>query len=334
MEPSVIIRHWSETLLSFAQCQHARRTDESPRIARLLKLQSRFSGHVARAFSNTLSLSNCAAVDVSRRRSLSPRRRGWFSRRGVLASVAMAILLVFASELSTHFFLALGEGDRIPRLIAGWAPAIVFGTIGLYLLQLRTQSRSFRLSLASAAPYTCAMINPLATDWPIKQRAEICNATHRPFTPGEVFYTLLYREGDGFRARDLSEEAWRDRNETSSRFHFGKQSSNRRRRQLLEALPTENAEQLFRRLMHSRSPGKRLLCSSSHARTKRVLKQVRTEIANGDRLLIYEHRENGDVFMHARSAIAPERARTGAGPGSSCYAAVRPRKRLNSGHPA
>jgi hypothetical protein len=24
---------------------------------------------------------------------------------------------------------------------------------------------------------------------------------------------------------------------------------------------------------------------------------VRTEIANGDRLLIYEHRENGDVFI-------------------------------------
>jgi hypothetical protein len=28
-----------------------------------------------------------------------------------------------------------------------------------------------------------------------------------------------------------------------------------------------------------------------------VLKQVRTEIANGDRLLIYEHRGNGDVFI-------------------------------------
>jgi hypothetical protein len=30
---------------------------------------------------------------------------------------------------------------------------------------------------------------------------------------------------------------------------------------------------------------------------KRVLRQMRTEIANGDRLLIYEHRENGDVFI-------------------------------------
>ena len=30
---------------------------------------------------------------------------------------------------------------------------------------------------------------------------------------------------------------------------------------------------------------------------KRVLKQVRTENASGDRLLIYEHRDNGDVFI-------------------------------------
>jgi hypothetical protein len=30
---------------------------------------------------------------------------------------------------------------------------------------------------------------------------------------------------------------------------------------------------------------------------KRVLKQVRTENASGNRLLIYEHRDNGDVFI-------------------------------------
>ena len=66
------------------------------------------------------------------------------------------------------------------------------------------------------------MINPLATDWPIKQRSEICNATQRPFVPGEVFYTLLYREGDGFRREDLSEEAWRDRNENIQPFSFWK----------------------------------------------------------------------------------------------------------------
>ena len=64
-----------------------------------------------------------------------------FSRRGVLTSVATAILLIFALNFSTHLFLALGEGARIPAWIAGWAPIIVFGTIGLYLLQLRSSNR-------------------------------------------------------------------------------------------------------------------------------------------------------------------------------------------------
>jgi len=64
-----------------------------------------------------------------------------FTRRGVLASVAIAILLTFALNFSTHLFLALGEGDRIPAWLAGWAPALLFGAIGLYLLQLRSSNR-------------------------------------------------------------------------------------------------------------------------------------------------------------------------------------------------
>ena len=51
-------------------------------------------------------------------------------------------------------------------------------------------------------------MNPLANEWPIKHRAEACAVTQRPFAAGENFYTLLFREGDGFRREDLSEEAW------------------------------------------------------------------------------------------------------------------------------
>ncbi|PYI90900.1 MAG: hypothetical protein DMF03_04190 [Verrucomicrobia bacterium] len=49
-------------------------------------------------------------------------------------------------------------------------------------------------------------MNPLATDWPIKRRSDYCHVTQRPFAPGELFYTLLYSDGDGFRREDLSEE--------------------------------------------------------------------------------------------------------------------------------
>jgi lipopolysaccharide export LptBFGC system permease protein LptF len=64
-----------------------------------------------------------------------------YSRRGVLASVATAVLLVFSMNFLTHLFLALGEGDRIAPSIAAWTPNILFATIGLYLLYLRASNR-------------------------------------------------------------------------------------------------------------------------------------------------------------------------------------------------
>jgi len=142
------------------------------------------------------------------------------------------------------------------------------------------------------------MINPLATDWPIKQRSEICNATQRPFLPGEVFYTLLYREGDGFRREDLSEEAWRDRNENIQPFSFWKTRFEPALPPVPEPLAKENAERLFRRLIVEPDPSANAcFVLAVMLERKRVLKQVRTENTNGSRLLIYEHRENGDVFI-------------------------------------
>ncbi len=70
-----------------------------------------------------------------------------FSRRGVLASVASAVILVFAMNFMNHLFLALGEGYRIPAWVAAWTPNLVFAAIGLYLLYLRSSNREagFRL---------------------------------------------------------------------------------------------------------------------------------------------------------------------------------------------
>ena len=44
----------------------------------------------------------------------------------------------------THFFLALGEGDRIPPLIAAWTPDVLFAAIGLVLLYFRSTNRDLR----------------------------------------------------------------------------------------------------------------------------------------------------------------------------------------------
>jgi lipopolysaccharide export system permease protein len=64
-----------------------------------------------------------------------------YSRRGVLSSVAAAILLVFAMNFVTHLFLALGEGARISPWAAAWVPNICFGALGLILLYYRATNR-------------------------------------------------------------------------------------------------------------------------------------------------------------------------------------------------
>ncbi|HEX3817940.1 MAG TPA: LptF/LptG family permease [Chthoniobacterales bacterium] len=64
-----------------------------------------------------------------------------FSRRGILSSVAAAIVLVFSMNFLTHLFLALGEGDRVPAIVAAWTPNLIFFLIGLYLLRLRATNR-------------------------------------------------------------------------------------------------------------------------------------------------------------------------------------------------
>jgi lipopolysaccharide export system permease protein len=64
-----------------------------------------------------------------------------YSRRGILSSVATAIVLVFAMNFATHLFLALGEGARIPNWAAAWTPNILFGVLGLLLLYYRATNR-------------------------------------------------------------------------------------------------------------------------------------------------------------------------------------------------
>src|SRR6476469_10030872 len=141
MEPNVIIRHWSETPYRLRSANMRAELMSLPELRDYLIFNSDFPHTLLAPFRThyhyRIALPwTCLVVALI----AAPLGVG-FSRRGVLASVASAILLVFALNFSTHFFLALGEGDRIPACIAGWAPAIVFGTIGLYLLQLRTSNR-------------------------------------------------------------------------------------------------------------------------------------------------------------------------------------------------
>ena len=140
-------------------------------------------------------------------------------------------------------------------------------------------------------------MNPLPNDWAIKERADACSATQRPFQEGEDFYTLLFRDEGSFRREDLSEQAWTNRNQNIQPFSFW-----RTRYEPLpeesEPLAKENAEQLFRRLTGSENPpANACYVLAAMLERKRVLKQIKTENAEKGRLLIYEHGATGDVFI-------------------------------------
>jgi hypothetical protein len=142
-------------------------------------------------------------------------------------------------------------------------------------------------------------MNPLGSDWPIKHRADTCARTGRAFAPGEQFYTLLFREGEGYRREDLSEEAWTQRNENIRPFSFWKTRYEPPPAAPPEALAKENAEEIFRRLLAQNDPANANACYvlAVMLERKRVLKPIKTE-QTGDRpVLIYEHAKGGDVFI-------------------------------------
>lgn len=141
IKPNLTIRHWSETPYRLRSANMRADLMSLPELHDYLEFNSDFPRVLLAPFRThfyyRMALPfGCLVVALM----AAPLGVG-FSRRGVLTSVAVAILLTFALLFSTHLFLALGEGDRIPAWLAGWAPVIFFGLLGLVLLQLRASNR-------------------------------------------------------------------------------------------------------------------------------------------------------------------------------------------------
>src|SRR5262249_49667114 len=225
---------------------------------------------------------------VARRRLFSSRRFGQRRQRGHSRFLDELSHPSFSRAWRRRSHIAVGRRlDAKRHFHDHWA---------LFALFARDQPRSTALSTGRRAAYSHPM-NPLPNDWAIKHRADVCAATQRPFEPGEYFYALLFRDAEGFRREDLSEEAWQKRNENIQPFSFW-----RTRYEPLpeesEPLAKENAEQLFRRLIASENPpANACYVLAAMLERKRVLKQIKTESAEKGRLLIYEHGATGDVFI-------------------------------------
>lgn len=66
-----------------------------------------------------------------------------YSRRGVLSGIAGAIFLFAGMTFFGFLMLAFGKGYRVPAVVAGWLPIVLFGAMGLYLLYLKGTNREF-----------------------------------------------------------------------------------------------------------------------------------------------------------------------------------------------
>ncbi len=136
-------------------------------------------------------------------------------------------------------------------------------------------------------------------DWTIQHRAERCAVSGEPFNDGDFFYTLLYDERGEFRREDLSEAAFKARNENIQPFSFWR-SKFEVPVAVPETLGKQTAEDLLRRYMAENSP------EHSNARyilavmleRKKSLKEIEAKrSADGSLTRIYEHTKTGEVFI-------------------------------------
>jgi lipopolysaccharide export system permease protein len=138
---SLTLKHWSETPFRLSSANVRAEYLSVPELQDYLVFNSDFPATLLAPFATHLQYRlalpwTCLVITLI----AAPLGIG-YSRRGILASVASAILLVFSMNFVTHLFLALGEGARISDWAAAWTPNIIFGALGLILLYFRSTNR-------------------------------------------------------------------------------------------------------------------------------------------------------------------------------------------------
>jgi len=133
-------------------------------------------------------------------------------------------------------------------------------------------------------------------DWEIRKRSDTCTATQRPFREGELFYTVIFREGDGFRREDLSDEAWSARTGSETPLAFWRSTFELPPPPPPEPLAKQDAESILRKLIEENSEttkNARYILALMLER-KRLLKPM--DSTDSD-VLIYERAQTGEIFL-------------------------------------
>ena len=142
----------------------------------------------------------------------------------------------------------------------------------------------------------------MTQDWSIESRSHTCSATGRAFAVDESFYTLLYVDGAVFRREDLSDEAFKARNDNVQPFSFWRTKYEAPVPTHTDTVSKQTAEDLLRAYMEDSAPGldnARFILALMLER-KRILKEREVKYApDGTLTRIYEHAKTGEVFLIA-----------------------------------
>jgi hypothetical protein len=142
-------------------------------------------------------------------------------------------------------------------------------------------------------------------DWEIKSRSHHCSRTGKQFEEGENFYTLLFREADGYRREDLCEDAYAESNENIRPFSFWKSTYEAPAPAKREAFQSGDAEGLLRHLIEENQPATRnaRFILAAMLERKRLLRPLPSDEKG---LLVYEFPTSGESIVIENPDLALE----------------------------
>ncbi|MFY8216505.1 MAG: hypothetical protein ACOVMP_07880 [Chthoniobacterales bacterium] len=145
----------------------------------------------------------------------------------------------------------------------------------------------------------------MQADWEIKSRSHHCSRSGKEFVEGDIFYTLLFRDGDGYRREDLSEASWQDRNDNIQPFSFWKSTYEPPPPPAPEAIQKNDAEALLRQLIAEGDMryDKTIYILALMLERKR---QLRSVVSGDDMTLVYEHPRTGETFVFRNPNLSLE----------------------------
>ncbi len=137
-------------------------------------------------------------------------------------------------------------------------------------------------------------------EWSIQSRGDRCSSTGTPFSDGQHFYTLLYREEAGFRREDLSEQAYATRDSSAAKpFSLWRSKFEKPAEKAPEAIERASAEEMLRWYMEQDGQGfanVRYILAVMLER-KRQLKEVETRRTESGLVRVYTHGKTGEIFV-------------------------------------